>query len=201
MEISAALAGSSRARRRAGKLSPLLAAGPVHRLSLAFYAPQGEATTGDRGDAAAGAERQHLCQWRHRPADPGLRQLHGRRGFEEAGGAPGAWLLRLGPTGLRPPGPGGDKPAAFADRVLASLARSASITRSTTPGADRPRASRSGWAASLSGAARRRRPRSGETAGRRLRPAAAGPPGTASRRAGSGRAGGASGSRSGNRRS
>ena len=47
MEISAALAGSSKPAAEQEKLSPLLAAGPVYRLSLAFYAPQGEATTGD----------------------------------------------------------------------------------------------------------------------------------------------------------
>ena len=47
MEISAALAGSSKPAAEQAKLSPLLAAGPVYRLSLAFYAPQGEATTGD----------------------------------------------------------------------------------------------------------------------------------------------------------
>ena len=47
MEISAALAGSSKPAAEQAKLSPLLAAGPVYRLSLAFFAPQGEATTGD----------------------------------------------------------------------------------------------------------------------------------------------------------
>ena len=47
MEISAALAGSSKPAAEQAKLSPLLAAGPVYHLSLAFFAPQGEATTGD----------------------------------------------------------------------------------------------------------------------------------------------------------
>jgi hypothetical protein len=47
MEISAALAGSSKPAAEQAKLSPLLASGPVYRLSLAFFAPQGEQTTGD----------------------------------------------------------------------------------------------------------------------------------------------------------
>jgi hypothetical protein len=47
MEISAALAGSNKPAAEQAKLSPLLAAGPVYHLSLAFFAPQGEATTGD----------------------------------------------------------------------------------------------------------------------------------------------------------
>ena len=47
MEISAALAGSSKPAAEQAKLSPLLAGGPVYRLSLAFFAPQGEQTTGD----------------------------------------------------------------------------------------------------------------------------------------------------------
>jgi hypothetical protein len=47
MEISAALAGSNKPAAEQAKLSPLLAAGPVYHLSLAFFAPQGEATAGD----------------------------------------------------------------------------------------------------------------------------------------------------------
>jgi len=47
MEISAALAGSSKPAAEQAKLSPLLSSGPIYRLSLAFFAPQGEATAGD----------------------------------------------------------------------------------------------------------------------------------------------------------
>jgi hypothetical protein len=47
MEVSAALAGSSKPAAEQAKLSPLLVAGPVYHLSLAFFAPQGEATMGD----------------------------------------------------------------------------------------------------------------------------------------------------------
>src|SRR6516165_1675119 len=47
IQISAALAGRGQPAAEVSKISPLLAGGPVYRLSLAFFAPAGEVGSGD----------------------------------------------------------------------------------------------------------------------------------------------------------
>ena len=150
--ISAALAGSSKPAAEQAKLSPLLAAGPVYRLSLAFYAPQGEATTGDE---ATPQQEQSVSIYANGVIDR-LTLDYGSftvdAVLKEAGGAPGAWLLRLGL-----PGSGCYRAGRQARGLCGWHPRPTGAQRihhplDVRPGADRPGPAGPAGSASLSGA-------------------------------------------------